>query len=58
MSHIDRVFCNTKCDGKFPLATAKALPRTPSDHVPVLWESRQDQKKRKPKFKFEKWWLM
>jgi hypothetical protein len=57
MSHIDRIFCNIEFEGKISLATAKALPRAPSDHVPILWEW-QDQKKRKPGFKFEKWWLL
>jgi hypothetical protein len=38
-SHIDRIFCSTKFDEKSPLAIAKALPRNPSDDVPILWES-------------------
>jgi hypothetical protein len=36
MSHIDRIFCTTEFDEKFPLATAKALPRNSSNHVPIL----------------------
>jgi hypothetical protein len=33
------------------------LPREPNDHTPILWESGQEQDRRKPRFKFEKWWL-
>jgi hypothetical protein len=36
MSHIDRTFYTTDFDGHFPLATAKALPRGHSDHVPIV----------------------
>jgi hypothetical protein len=57
-SHIDRVFCNTDFDNICPLATSRALPKNPSDHVPILWEFGQAQKHRKPRFKFEKWWLL
>jgi hypothetical protein len=42
---------------KFPLSSAKALPRQPSDHTPILRESGVGQKIDKPRFKFEKWWL-
>jgi hypothetical protein len=55
MSHIDRVFCSTEFDRIFPLATIRALPRNPSDHTPILWESKIDQTRRKSRFKFEKW---
>jgi hypothetical protein len=41
----------------FPLSSAKALPRQPSDHTPILWESGVGQKIDNPRFKFEKWWL-
>jgi hypothetical protein len=40
----------------FPLATATALPRVPSDHVPILWESGHSKKCGRTRFKFEKWW--
>lgn len=57
LSHIDRIFCSTEFNEAFPLATAKALPRNPSDHVPILWESGIDQSKNRYRFKFENWWL-
>jgi hypothetical protein len=51
------VFCGTDFDMMFPLSSAKALPRQPSDHTPILWESGVGQKIDNPRFKFEKWWL-
>jgi hypothetical protein len=57
-SHIDRILYSTNFDGHFPLATAKALPRNPSDYVPILWEFGEGQTRNRPRFKFEKWWLM
>jgi exonuclease III len=56
-SYIDIIFCSTEFDEKFPLANAKALPRNPSDHVPIMWESGQGQMQKKPRFKFENWWI-
>jgi hypothetical protein len=53
LSHVDRVFYNTEFDGIFPLATARALPRNSSDHVPIPWESGHPQNHRKPRFKME-----
>jgi endonuclease/exonuclease/phosphatase family metal-dependent hydrolase len=55
MTHIDRVFCDTDFDMKFPLSSAKALHRQLSDHTPIMWESGVGQKIDKPRFKFEKW---
>jgi hypothetical protein len=57
LSHIDRVFSSTEFDEAFPLATARALPRNPSDHVPILWESGIDHPSGKARFKFENWWF-
>ena len=57
LSHIDMIFCTTNFNLIFPLATCKALPRSPSDHTPLLWEDGEDQDIGKPKFRFEKWWL-
>jgi hypothetical protein len=57
MSSIDRIFCSTDFEAHIPLASARALPRTPSDHVPILWESGHDQGSKKFRFKFEKWWI-
>ena len=57
MSLIDRVFCITSFDQNFPLAKISALPKNPSDHTPILWESGDSQDSGQPRFKFEKWWL-
>jgi len=57
MSLLDRVFCSTDFDLKFPLATCRALPKGPSDHTPVLWDSGEGFLFPKSRFKFEKWWL-
>lgn len=57
MSHIDRIFCSTEFNCKFPLATCKSLPRNPSDHTPLLWEDGGVHCCVQKKFRFEKWWL-
>jgi exonuclease III len=57
MSHIDRVFCTTDFDAKFPLARARALPKNTSDHVPILLEVGHDGKAKNSRFKLEKWCL-
>jgi hypothetical protein len=57
MSHIDRVFCTTEFDAKFSLARARALPKSTSDHVTILWEAVLEDKKNSSRFKLEKWWL-
>ncbi|GJM98934.1 hypothetical protein PR202_ga15987 [Eleusine coracana subsp. coracana] len=56
-SNIDQIFCSTELDCIFPLVSAKALPREPSDHVPIVWDSGCNCNIPKPRFKFEKWWL-
>lgn len=58
MSTIDRIFCTTELDVVFPLSNSQALPRTGSDHTPILWNSGIDCPPRKTSFKFEKWWLL
>jgi exonuclease III len=57
ISHIDRIFCSTEFEAQYPLATARALPRNPSDHAPILWESGHGQLDKKPRFKIKKRWL-
>jgi hypothetical protein len=57
LSDIDRVSSSTEFDEAFPLATARALPRNPSDYVPILWESGIDHPSGKARFKFENWWF-
>ena len=58
MSTIDRVFCTTELDAMFPLSSSQALPRTGSDHTPILWDSGVDGTPKNSSYKFEKWWLL
>ena len=58
MSTIDRVFCTTELDALFPLSSSQALPRTGSDHTPILWDSGVDGTPKNSSYKFEKWWLL
>ena len=58
MSTIDRLFCNTELEKKFPLASCNALPRCGSDHVPIIWESGVEQTIKSSSYKMEKWWLI
>jgi hypothetical protein len=39
------------------VASARALPRVISDHVPILWDSGEEVKIKGGRFKVEKWWL-
>jgi endonuclease/exonuclease/phosphatase (EEP) superfamily protein YafD len=39
MSRIDRIFCTTEFEERFPLAHARALPRVGSYHTPIVWDS-------------------
>jgi hypothetical protein len=57
MANLDRVFCSTNFDARFPLGSVRALPRVISDHVPILWESGNEVKIKGGRFKVEKWWL-
>ena len=58
MSTIDRLFCNTELDKKFPLASCMALPRCGSDHAPIIWESGIGQSPKSSSYRMEKWWLL
>jgi hypothetical protein len=39
MCKLDRIFCATSFDSNFPLANARALSRSGSDHTPLVWDS-------------------
>ena len=58
MSKIDRIFCTTELEAIFPLCTSQALPRTGSDHTPLLWDSGLGNRPRASSYKFEKWWQL
>jgi endonuclease/exonuclease/phosphatase family metal-dependent hydrolase len=54
MANLDRVFCSTDFDSRFPLGSARALPRAISDHIPILWEFGKEVKLKGGRFKVEK----
>jgi hypothetical protein len=58
LATLDRFFCTTKFDRKFPLATVQALPRLGSDHTPVVWDAGLGHFPKITSFKFEKWWFL
>jgi mannosylglycoprotein endo-beta-mannosidase len=57
LAKIDRIFVNTEWEANFPLASVKALERPPSDHNPLLLDTRNNVCFGKKRFRFEKWWL-
>lgn len=57
ISRIDRVFCSTEFGAKYPMASARALPRIGNDRTPIVWDSGIGQTNRCRSFKFEKWWI-
>jgi hypothetical protein len=42
MAKLDRVFVSTDWEAAFPLASANALDRPPSDHNPLLLNARDN----------------
>jgi endonuclease/exonuclease/phosphatase family metal-dependent hydrolase len=57
LAKIDRIFISSGWEVSFPLASVKALDRLPSDHNPLLVDSRDNISFGKKGFRFEKWWL-
>jgi hypothetical protein len=57
MCKLDRIFCSTSFDSGFPLASARVLSRSGSDHTPLVWDSGESRIPKKGSFKLEKWWL-
>lgn len=41
----------------FVLSFIRTMPRVGSDHVPIVFNTDQDNKPRKKVFRSEKWWL-
>jgi endonuclease/exonuclease/phosphatase family metal-dependent hydrolase len=52
MCKLDRIFCTTTFDAKFPLASARALSRSGSDHTPLIWYSGEAKVPKKGSSKF------
>ena len=57
MAKIDRIFVSTSWEIASPLVRVKALDRLPSDHNPLVLDSRNNMSFGKKCFRFEKWWL-
>ena len=57
MAAIDKFFCNTVFDQKYPLSSVMAKARVGSDHVPLILNCCIHEQKKPRLFKFEKWWL-
>jgi len=57
MAAIDKLFCNTLFEQKFPLAFVTAKTKAGSDHVPLILDFGCHKVKKSSLFRFEKWWL-
>ena len=57
LARIDRIFVSTDWELAFPLVRVKGLDRYPSDHNPLLIDTRDNVFFGKKLFRFEKWWL-
>lgn len=56
MAALDKVFCTTSFEQKFPLAFVTTKARASSDHVPLVLNLNDGTKKKPNIFRFEKWW--
>ena len=57
MAAIDKVFCTNSFEQKFPLAFVSTKARGHSDHVPLVLNLNNGERKKPSIFRFEKWWL-
>ena len=55
-SRLDRFKCSLELKESFPLALVTALPRPPSDHTPLMWNSNVETGK-PPYFKLDRSWF-
>ena len=54
---LDKVFCNSAFDQKYPLSFVSVKARAVSDHVPLILNLGCQDGKKQNMFRFEKWWL-
>jgi exonuclease III len=54
---LDRVFMSTDWEATFPLVRVLGLPKSISDHVPLLVDIGEGCFRMKKKIRFEKWWM-
>ncbi len=57
LAKLDRFLVSTGWDATFPLTEVEALPRTTSDHCPILLSSDGKKIRRRSPFRFEEVWL-
>lgn len=57
LAAIDKIFCTTNFELKFPLAFVTTISRASSDHVPLILNLGIEEVKKPSIFRFEKWWL-
>jgi hypothetical protein len=57
LAAIDKIFCTTNFELKFPLSFVTASSRARSDHIPLLLNFGIEEAKKPGIFRFEKWWL-
>lgn len=57
LAAIDKIFCTTNFEQKFPLAYVTTSSRAGSDHVPLILNLGSEGRKKPSIFRFEKWWL-
>lgn len=57
LAAIDKIFCTTNFEQKFPLAYVTTSSRASSDHVPLILNLGPEGGKKPSIFRFEKWWL-
>ncbi|KAK1318217.1 hypothetical protein QJS10_CPB04g01551 [Acorus calamus] len=57
MAKLDRVVVDGEWEERFPCCSVLGLPRTTSDHIPLLLQGGL-RERRKRMFRFESWWTL
>lgn len=57
MATLDKIFCTTNFEQKFPLAFVSVKARATSDHTPLILDLGIKEVKKPKIFRFEKRWL-
>jgi hypothetical protein len=58
LEKLDRILVSTEWELKYPMVTVTALPKTISDHTPVLLNTGMSSQHTSHLFKFELGWLL
>jgi hypothetical protein len=57
LATLDHIFASTEWDRQYPLSLVRAIPKSGSDHTPLLIEFGVKNHQVEKLFWFEKWWL-